>query len=157
MILPQEAVLEKELTKTKSTRAKGKEILPKKKHRRSKARAREIPRVIVRKKVESPQSQTKEIEFDTLQQKAHPVWSQTEQENVSMNYVGKLNGNTISSRKYLKRCLSVCLISVLQCSINFLVPLSVAGYTVSGVLCFQFGKRTTPEVRVRQSMSTLLR
>ena len=44
--------------------------------------------------------------------------------------------------------LSVCLISVLQCSINFLVPLSVAGYTVSRVLCFQFCKRTVPEVRV---------
>ena len=58
-----------------------------------------------------------------------------------MNYVGKLNGNITSSRKYLKRCLSVCLISVLQCSINFLVPLSVAGYTVSRVLCLQFCKR----------------
>ena len=31
------------------------------------------------------------------------IRAQTEQENVSMNYVG----NTISSRKYLKRCLSV--------------------------------------------------
>ena len=39
---------------------------------------------------------------------------QAEQENVSMNYVGKLNGNITSSRKNLKRCLSVCLISVLQ-------------------------------------------
>ena len=72
--------------------------------------------------------------FDTLQQKARSVWSllrvQTEEENVSMNHVGKLNGSTISSRKYLKRCLSACLISVLQCSINFLVPLSVAGHIV---------------------------
>ena len=51
---------------------------------------------------------------------------QTEQVNVSMNCVAKLNGNIISSRKYLKRCLSVCLISVLQCSIKFLVPLSVS-------------------------------
>ena len=59
-----------------------------------------------------------------------------------------MNGNIISSRKYLKRCLSVCLISVLQCSINFLVPLSVAGCTVSRVLSFQFCKRTVPEVRV---------
>ena len=47
---------------------------------------------------------------------------QTEQENVSVNYVGKLCGNIISSRKYLKRCLSVCLISVLQCSIHFPCP-----------------------------------
>ena len=45
-ILPQESVLEKELTKTKSTRVKGKEIPSKKKHRRPKARAREIPSVI---------------------------------------------------------------------------------------------------------------
>ena len=60
-----------------------------------------------------------------------------------------MNGNTISSRKYLKRCLSVCIISVLQCSINFVVPLSVAGYTVSSVMCFQLCKRTVPEVRVR--------
>ena len=82
---------------------------------------------------------------------------QTEQENVSMNFVGKFFGNTISSRKYLKRCLSVCFISVLQCSINFLVPLSVAGHTVSRVLCFQFCRRTVPEVRVRQPMSTLFR
>ena len=58
-----------------------------------------------------------------------------------MNYVGKLNGNITSSGKNLKRCLSVCLISVLQCSINFLVPLSVAGYTVLRVLCFQFCKK----------------
>ena len=42
-------------------------------------------------------------------------------------------------------------------SINFLVPLSVAGHTVPRVLCFQFCKRTVPEVRVRQSMSTLFR
>ena len=81
--------------------------------------------------------------------------AQTEQVNVSMNCVGKLNGSIIPSRKYLKRCLSVCLISVLQCSINFLVPLSVAGYTVPRVLCFQFCQRTVPEVRVRQPMSTL--
>ena len=47
---------------------------------------------------------------------------QTEQENVSVNYVGKLSGNIISSRKYLKRCLSLCLISVLQCSIHFPCP-----------------------------------
>ena len=82
---------------------------------------------------------------------------QTEQVNVSMNCVARLNGNIISPRKYLKRCLSVCLISVLQCSINFLVPLSVAGYTVSRVLCFQFCQRIVPEVRVRQPMSTLFR
>ena len=81
----------------------------------------------------------------------------TEQENVSMNDVGKLNGNITSSRKNLKRCLSVCLISVLQCSNNFLVPLSVAGYTVSRVLCFQFCKRTVPGVRVHLPMSTLFR
>ena len=101
------------------------------------------------------------LHFDTLQQKPHPVVAlfrvQTEQENVSMNYIGKLNGNIISSRKYLKRCLSVCLISVLQCPIHFLVPLSVAGYNVSRVLCFQFCKRTVPSVRVRQPMSTLFR
>ena len=60
MIMPQESVLEKELTKTKSTRAKGKEILPKKKHRRSKARARKIPRVTLREKVESPQKSDKQ-------------------------------------------------------------------------------------------------
>ena len=76
----------------------------------------------------------------------------TEQENVSMNYVGKLNGNITSSRKSLKRCISVCLISVQQYSINFLVPLSVAGYTVSRVLYFQFCKRTVPGVRVRLPM-----
>ena len=60
----------------------------------------------------------------------------------------KLNGNIISSRKFLKRCHSVCFISVLQCSIYFLVPLSVAGYTVSRVQCFHFCKRTVPEVKV---------
>ena len=48
MILPQELAQEKQLTKTKSTKAKGKGIRPKKKHRRSEARAREIPRVIPR-------------------------------------------------------------------------------------------------------------
>ena len=59
MILPQEPVLEKELTKTKSIRAKGKEIPSKKKHRR----AREIPRVIPKEKEESPHSQTKKERF----------------------------------------------------------------------------------------------
>ena len=59
MILPQEPVLEKELTKTKSIRAKGKEIPSKKKHRR----AREIPRVIPKEKEESPHSQTKRKGF----------------------------------------------------------------------------------------------
>ena len=33
-----------------------------------------------------------------------------------------MSGNIISSRKYLKRCLSLCLISVLQCSIHFPCP-----------------------------------
>ena len=83
--------------------------------------------------------------------------AEAEEENVSMNYVGKLNGNITSSRENLKRCLSVCFISVLQSSINFLVPLSVAGSTVSRVLCFQFCKRTVPRVRVRLPMSTLFR
>ena len=50
----------KGVEKTKSKRAKGKEIPPKKKHHRSKAR--EIPRVILREKVESLQSQTKKME-----------------------------------------------------------------------------------------------
>ena len=50
MILPQESVLEKELTKTKSTRAKEKGIHPKKRPRKPKARAGEIPKVIPRLK-----------------------------------------------------------------------------------------------------------
>ena len=88
----------------------------------------------------------------------------TEQENVSMNDVGKLNGNITSSRKNLKRCLSVCLISVLQCSINFLVPLSVAGYTVSRVLCFSVlqedrsrGKSSTAHVNTFPMIRWVLR
>ena len=62
MILPQRLVLEKESTRTKSTREKGKEIPSKKKHRRSKARAREIPRVIPREEEESPHNQVKRME-----------------------------------------------------------------------------------------------
>ena len=42
-------------------------------------------------------------------------------------------------------------------SIHFLVPLSVAGYTVSKVLCFQSCKRSVPVARVRLPMSTLFR
>ena len=62
MILPQRLVLEKESTKTNSTREKGKEIPSKKKHRRSKARARKVPRVIPREKEENPHSQAKQME-----------------------------------------------------------------------------------------------
>ena len=62
MILPRELVLEKELTKTKSRKAKGKEILLKKNIADQEARARRIPMVIPREKVESPQNQTKKME-----------------------------------------------------------------------------------------------
>ena len=62
MILPQESVLEKELTKTKSTRAKGKEIPSKKKIADQKQGAKEIPRAIPREKEESPHSETKKME-----------------------------------------------------------------------------------------------
>ena len=89
---------------------------------------------------------------------------QTEQEYVSMNYVGKLNGNITSSGKNLKRCLSVCLISVLQCSINFLVPLSVAGYTVSKSAVFSVlqedrsrGKSSTAHVNTFPMIRWVLR
>ena len=55
----------KRLTKTKSTRAKGKEIPPKKHIADQKQEPgkspRVIPRVIPREKVESPQSQTKKM------------------------------------------------------------------------------------------------
>ena len=60
MNLPQRSVLEKESSKTKSKKAKGKEIPSKKKHDRSKARAREIPRVIPREKEVNPHSQSKQ-------------------------------------------------------------------------------------------------
>ena len=63
MILPQESVLEKELTKTKSTRAKEKEIPSKKRHRKLETRARKIPRLIQREKIGSPPSQTKKMEM----------------------------------------------------------------------------------------------
>ena len=62
MILPQRLVLERESTRTKSTRERGKEIPSKKKHPRSKARAKEIPRVIPREKEESLHSQIKQME-----------------------------------------------------------------------------------------------
>ena len=45
-----------------STRAQGKEIHPKKKHRRSKARAKEIPKVIPREKGGKSKGQTKKME-----------------------------------------------------------------------------------------------
>ena len=64
----------------------------------------------------------------------------------------------------LKRGLSVCLISVLQCSINFLVPLYVAGYTVSRVQCFQScnqnrsrGKSSTAHVNTFPMFRWILR
>ena len=44
MILPQESVLEKELTETKSTWARGKEILPKKKTSQIKRKSKENPK-----------------------------------------------------------------------------------------------------------------
>ena len=44
MILPQESVLDTELTKTKSTRAKGKEIPSKKRHRKLKSQSKENPK-----------------------------------------------------------------------------------------------------------------
>ena len=61
--------------------------------------------------------------LDPFQQKAHPL-------------CGKTSGNTISKSNHQKCCLSECPIHVRQCSINFLVPLSVAGYIVSRVVCF---------------------
>ena len=50
MILPHELVLATEFTKTKSTRVKEKGIHPKKRPRKPKARAGEIPKVIPRLK-----------------------------------------------------------------------------------------------------------
>ena len=52
----------KGIDKDKIHKGKGKEIPSKKKHRRSKARAREIPRVIPREKEESPHNQIKRME-----------------------------------------------------------------------------------------------
>ena len=81
---------------------------------------------------------------------------QTQQENASMSWVGKSSRNTFPKAGQ-KCCLSECSINVQQCSINFLVPLSVAAHIVTKVLCFQFCRRTVPEERAQQSMSTLFR
>ena len=56
------------MTKTKSTRAKGKRFPQRKNIARSKARAKEITRAIPREKEESPNSETKKME------RVHKTW-----------------------------------------------------------------------------------
>ena len=80
----------------------------------------------------------------------------TAKKKASMSWVGKSSGNTFPKAGQ-KCCLSECPINIQQCSINFLVPLSVTAHIVSKVLCFQFCRRTVPEERAQQSMSTLFR
>ena len=63
MILPQRLVLDNEIDKDQNPQGKRERKFPqKRKHRRSKARAREIPRVIPREKEESPHNQIKRME-----------------------------------------------------------------------------------------------
>ena len=63
MILPQKSVLEKGVDKKiHKGKRKGNFLKKKKKHCRTKARAREIPRVIPKEKEESPHGQTKQME-----------------------------------------------------------------------------------------------